>query len=159
MLVFDSMAAYYVQQATKENNTTKKIDLYKSAAQNYHEAEKINMYNPRHILGRAYYFLYEGEKMDQANAQFDFVLNQEPSNIPSLLGKACIAYNKKDYKLALTYYKKALRTNPGCPANVRYGLGLCKYLYYCIHTYTVYGKILLSRKPYTQVESPAVLLG
>ena len=110
MLVFDSMAAYYVQQATKEKNTTKKIDLYKSAAQNYHEAEKINMYNPRHILGRAYYFLYEGEKMDQANAQFDFVLNQEPSNIPSLLGKACIAYNKKDYKLALTYYKKALRS-------------------------------------------------
>ena len=119
-----------MQLATREKNTSKKNDLYKSAAQNYHEAEKIDMYNRRHILGRAYYFLYEGEKMDQANAQFDFVLNQEPSNIPSLLGKACIAYNKKDYKLALTYYKKALRTNPGCPANVRYGLGLCKYTYF-----------------------------
>merc|ERR1711913_209076 len=31
MLVFDSMAAYYVQLATKEKNTTKKIDLYKLA--------------------------------------------------------------------------------------------------------------------------------
>ena len=95
MLVFDSMAAYYVQLATKEKNTTKKVDLYKLAAQNYHEAEKINMYNPRHILGRAYYFLYEGEKMDQANAQFDFVLNQEPSNIPSLLGKKCFSSSSR----------------------------------------------------------------
>ena len=30
-------------------------------------------------------------------------------------GKACIAFNKKDYKAALAFYKKALRTNPGCP--------------------------------------------
>ena len=33
--------------------------------------------------------------MEQADAQFNFVLNQSPNNIPSLLGKACIAYNKK----------------------------------------------------------------
>ena len=30
-------------------------------------------------------------------------------------GKACIAFNKKDYKGALAFYKKALRTNPNCP--------------------------------------------
>lgn len=54
--------------------------------------------------------------MDQADAQFNFVLNQSPNNIPSLLGKACISFNKKDYKAALAYYKKALRTNATCPA-------------------------------------------
>lgn len=32
-----------------------------------------------------------------------------------LSGKACISFNKKDYRGALAYYKKALRTNPGCP--------------------------------------------
>lgn len=31
------------------------------------------------------------------------------------IGKACISFNKKDYRGALAYYKKALRTNPGCP--------------------------------------------
>merc|ERR1711962_418945 len=46
-------------------------------------------------------------------------------NIPSLLGKACIAFNKKDYKGALMNYKKALRTNPSCPASVRLGMGHC----------------------------------
>ena len=126
MEVFDSLAAYYVELARKEKKPEKKRELFTKATQYYIDADKINMYNPKHLLGRAYFCLYEGDKMDQANAQFDFVLNQEPNNIPSLLGKACIAYNKKDYKLALTYYKKALRTNPGCPANVRYGLGLCK---------------------------------
>ena len=43
------------------------------------------------------------------------------------LGKACISFNKKDYKSALTFYKKALRINPNCPANVRLGIGHCFY--------------------------------
>ena len=64
--------------------------------------------------------------MEQADAQFNFVLNQSPNNIPSLLGKACIAYNKKDFRGALAFYKKALRTNPNCPAAVR--LGTCSFL-------------------------------
>lgn len=63
--------------------------------------------------------------MEQADAQFNFVLNQSPQNIPSLLGKACIAFNKKDYRAALAFYKKALRTNPNCPAAVRLGMGHC----------------------------------
>ena len=133
MDVLDSLAAYYMELARKEKKTEKKRELITKTTQLYIDADKINMYNPKHLLARAYFCLYEGDKMDQANAQFDFVLNQEPNNIPSLLGKACIAYNKKDYKLALTYYKKALRTNPGCPANVRYGLGLCKYTYIIIN--------------------------
>lgn len=92
----------------------------------YTTADRIIMYNTKHLLGRAFFCLYEGDKMEQANAQFDFVLNQEgQSNIPALLGKACIAFNKKDYKGALAFYKKALRTNPNCPANVRLGMGHC----------------------------------
>lgn len=63
--------------------------------------------------------------MEQADAQFNFVLNQSPNNIPSLLGKACIAFNKKDYRGALAFYKKALRTNPNCPAALRLGMGHC----------------------------------
>lgn len=78
-----------------------------------------------HLLGRAYCALLEGDKMDQSESKFNFVMNQYPDNIPCLLGKACISYNKKEYKQALSYYKKALRTNPKCPAAVRVGLGHC----------------------------------
>ena len=68
------------------------------------------------------------EEEDYFHLIYD-IFFKEPNNIPALLGKACIAYNgsKKDYKGALAFYKKALRTNPNCPASVRLGLGLCEY--------------------------------
>ena len=65
-------------------------------------------YDQNHLLGRAYFCLLEGDKMDQADQQFNFVLSQSSSNIPSLLGKACIAFNRKDFKGALVNYKKVL---------------------------------------------------
>lgn len=125
MRALDMLAAYYVQEANREKNKDKKRDLFTKATFLYTTADKIIMYDQNHLLGRAYFCLLEGDKMDQADAQFNFVLNQTPSNIPSLLGKACIAFNKKDYRGALTFYRKALRTNPNCPAAVRVGIGHC----------------------------------
>ena len=81
------------------------------------------------MLGKAYLILVKGENIEQADTQFNFILNQSPNNIPSILGKARIAFNKKDYRGALIFYKKALRTtlqfNLKCPANVRLGMGHC----------------------------------
>nr|KAI8760020.1 putative RNA polymerase-associated protein CTR9 [Biomphalaria glabrata] len=125
MRSLDTLAAYYVQQAHKEKNKDKKRELFMKATLLYTTADRIIMYDQNHLLGRAYFCLLEGDKMDQADAQFNFVLNQSSNNIPSLLGKACIAFNKKDYRGALAYYKKALRTNPTCPASVRLGMGHC----------------------------------
>ncbi|KAJ8969598.1 hypothetical protein NQ314_001677 [Rhamnusium bicolor] len=125
MRALDMLAAYYVQQANREKNKDKKRDLFTKATLLYTTADKIIMYDQNHLLGRAYFCLLEGDKMEQADAQFNFVLNQSPNNIPSLLGKACIAYNKKDFRAALAFYKKALRTNPNCPASVRLGMGHC----------------------------------
>ena len=34
------------------------------------------MYDTHHILGRAYFCLLEGDKMDQAEAQFNYILQQ-----------------------------------------------------------------------------------
>ena len=125
MRAYDTLAAYYVQEANKEKNKDKKRELFTKATLLYTTADKIIMYDQNHLLGRAYFCLLEGDKMDQADQQFNFVLSQSQNNIPSLLGKACIAFNKKDYKGALAFYKKALRTNPGCPASVRLGMGHC----------------------------------
>ncbi|XP_067928007.1 RNA polymerase-associated protein CTR9 homolog [Watersipora subatra] len=125
MKALDTLAAYYVQKAHAEKNKDRKRELFTRATLLYTTADKIIMYDQNHLLGRAYFCLLEGDKMEQADAQFNFVLGQSPSNIPSLLGKACIAFNKKDYRGALAYYKKALRTNPNCPASVRLGMGHC----------------------------------
>ncbi len=47
------------------------------------------MYDPHHLLGRAYLCLLEGDKMDQAEAQFNFVLNQV-INVHVLTSTKCI---------------------------------------------------------------------
>ncbi|XP_002733846.1 RNA polymerase-associated protein CTR9 homolog, partial [Saccoglossus kowalevskii] len=125
MTALDTLAAYYVQQARKEKSKDVKKELFTQATRLYTMADKIIMYDQNHLLGRACFCLFEGDKMDQADAQFNFVLNQSPNNIPSLLGKACISFNKKDFRGALAYYKKALRTTPNCPAAVRLGMGHC----------------------------------
>ncbi|RWS11596.1 RNA polymerase-associated protein CTR9-like protein [Dinothrombium tinctorium] len=127
MRALDTLAAYYVRLANKEKNRDKKREYFQRATHLYTTADKIVMYEQNHLLGRAYFCLLEGDKMDQADAQFNFVLNQSPNNIPSLLGKACIAFNKKEYRPALAFYKKALRHNPYCPADVRLGIGHCFY--------------------------------
>ncbi|CAB3985096.1 RNA polymerase-associated CTR9 homolog [Paramuricea clavata] len=125
MICLDTLAAYYVQEAKKEKNKETKKEMFTKATQLFTMADKIIMYDQNHLLGRAYFCLLEGDKIDQADAQFNFVLAQSGNNIPALLGKACISFNKKDYKGALAYYKKALRTNPNCPAAVRLGMGHC----------------------------------
>jgi len=127
MVVLDSLAAYYVQEGRRVKDKDKKRELFTKATQLYTTADKIIMLDQNHLLGRAYFCLLEGDKMDQADAQFNFVLAQATNNIPALLGKACISFQKRDYKSSLAYYKKALRTNPNCPAEVRLGMGHCFY--------------------------------
>nr|XP_042900855.1 RNA polymerase-associated protein CTR9 homolog isoform X3 [Parasteatoda tepidariorum] len=127
MAALDKLAVYYAQQGNKEKDREKKRELFTKATLLFTTADKIIMYDLEHLLGRAYLCLLEGDKMDQADAQFNFVLNQSLNNIPSLLGKACIAFNKKDYRGALSLYKKALRTKPNCFAGVRLGMGHCFY--------------------------------
>ena len=86
MQALDTLAAYYVKKANKEKNRDKKRELFAQATVLYTNADKIIMYEPNHLVGRAHFCLSEPDKMDQADAQFTFVLNQAPTNIPSLLG-------------------------------------------------------------------------
>ncbi|CAL1299310.1 unnamed protein product [Larinioides sclopetarius] len=127
MTALDKLSAYYVQLASKEKDKNKKRELFSKATILYTAADKIFIYDLDHLLGKAYFSLLEGDKIEHAEAQFDFVLNQSINNIPSLLGKACIAFIKKDFRGALALYKRVLRNNPKCPADVRLGMGHCFY--------------------------------
>ena len=80
MVVLDSLAAYFVQQGRKERNKDQKRELFTKATQLYTTADKIIMLDQNNLLGRAYFCLLEGDKMDQADAQFNFVLAQVKIN-------------------------------------------------------------------------------
>lgn len=138
----DLLAIFYVRKAYATKNREKRRDFLARAAQKFTEVDKSEFVNIKtyssesqfHLLGRAYCCLIEGRN-DQADAQFNFVLAQqqqsgEPENVPSLLGRACIEFNKKEAtgkRNALGLYKKALQICPNCPADVRLGLGICLY--------------------------------
>lgn len=138
----DLLAIYYVRKGYATKNRERRRDYFARAAQKFTEVDKSEFINfskhgseyQFHLLGRAYCCLIEG-RTDQADAQFNFVLQQqqqsgEPENVPSLLGRACIEFNKKEVngkRNALSLYKKALQVCPNCPADVRLGLGICFY--------------------------------
>ncbi|UJR10596.1 hypothetical protein I4U23_014793 [Adineta vaga] len=122
MRCLDTLAAYYVKRGHREKAKEKKREYFTQATLLYTHADKILMYDLNHLLGRAYICLLEGDKMDQAEQQFNFVLNQMQNNIPALLGRACIAFNKKDYRQALNLYKRALKYSPENSASIRVGL-------------------------------------
>ena len=58
MKCLDTLAAYYVQEANKEKKSEKKRELFTKATILYTTADKVIMYNPRHLLGRAFFCLY-----------------------------------------------------------------------------------------------------
>lgn len=136
----DLLAIYYVRRGYQTKNREGRRDYFARAAQKFTEVDKSEIINKHgseyqfHLLGRAYCCLIEGRN-DQADAQFTFVLQQqqqsgEPENVPSLLGRACIEFNKKEAsgkRTALSLYRKALQICPNCPADVRLGLGVCFY--------------------------------
>jgi RNA polymerase-associated protein CTR9 len=121
----DTLAAYYVQLANRERSKDLKKEHCARATNLYTSGDKISMYEADHLLSRAYFCLLEADKLDQADAQFNFVLSTNPGSVPALVGKACIAFNKKDYKNALNLYKRALKASAQAPAGVRLGMALC----------------------------------
>ena len=128
MVCLDKLAAYYVEKAKTEKDAKIKDELRAQATQLYTMADKINMYNPSHLLGRACFCFQDPNKIDQAEQQFAFVLEQDKHNIQAMLGKAAIAYEKKDYKGSVKWYRQALRTDPSSKdPSVRLGLGICYY--------------------------------
>ncbi|MES1905357.1 MAG: protein required for normal CLN1 and CLN2 G1 cyclin expression, partial [Paramarteilia canceri] len=125
MLLLDTIAAYYAQAGQREKQLELKKEYFNKATLIYNNADKIIMYDENHLVGRAYFCLIEGEKIAQADSQFNFVINQNPKNLKALIGKAYIYFHKRDFKSALNLFKKALRINPNAPADIRIGIGHC----------------------------------
>uniref|UniRef100_A0A5S6QAZ3 TPR_REGION domain-containing protein n=1 Tax=Trichuris muris TaxID=70415 RepID=A0A5S6QAZ3_TRIMR len=123
----DTLAAYYLMMAQKQTKPDSRSEYLSKATMLYSTADNIHMFEDYHLLGRAYFCLLEGttQKVEQADAQFCFVLDKDPNNVAAMLGRAAIMYKRGDYNAALSMYRKALRTAPNCPSEVRLGLAYC----------------------------------
>lgn len=106
MSALDLLAAFYVQKAHKEKAKERKRELFHKATTLYTTADKIVMYDQNHLLGRAFFFLLEGENIVQADNQLQFILNQNSNNVPAILGKyliwnKCFPISNKPYLFLL----------------------------------------------------------
>lgn len=63
--------------------------------------------------------------LDDAAKSFDAVLGEKPTNLVALLGKARIAYARKQYAQALKLFQQVLQLGPTSRPDPRVGIGLC----------------------------------
>uniref|UniRef100_A0A914ZB19 Tetratricopeptide repeat protein n=2 Tax=Panagrolaimus superbus TaxID=310955 RepID=A0A914ZB19_9BILA len=125
MRCMDLLAAYYVKKGRSFRNEKERKELFGKATVLYTTADKLMMYDPSHLIGRAYFCLLEAVKSGQAKAQFDYVINYRPSDTSAIIGRALENYASGEYTAALAFFRKALKMKPDLPAEVRLGFGHC----------------------------------
>ncbi|TFK74286.1 RNA polymerase II-associated protein [Pluteus cervinus] len=117
-------------RADKLANTKTKGEYYTSAAQHINTGDRTAA-DASETVGTTVAFLTRGiyqlsmRSWDDARRSFQGVLDQKPTNIAALLGKARAAYGDKNYRDALKIYQEVLRYSPNCLPDPRVGIGLC----------------------------------
>jgi RNA polymerase-associated protein CTR9 len=119
-------ASYYLRQGRLANDKVQKHKLFNQAAQLFGRANGIDSKEEITWAGRAFCFLFRNEP-GRAGDQFQALLDQNPNNIPALLGQATILFQNQKYNEACTLYKKVIKLNPDCPPSVRIGLANCYF--------------------------------
>jgi RNA polymerase-associated protein CTR9 len=125
MHCMDLLAAYYVKKGRSYRNEKERKEYFGKATVLYTTADKLLMYEPSHLCGRAYFCLLEAVKSGQAKAQFDYVINYRPTDASAIIGRALENYSSGEYTAALAFFRKALKMKPDLPAEVRLGFGHC----------------------------------
>ncbi|KAL7281504.1 hypothetical protein ACG7TL_004819 [Trametes sanguinea] len=101
----------------------------KEAARIFNEGERLASQNGQSgtmlaVLTRGILNMSSGQ-WDDAARTFDSVLAEKPTNVIALLGKAKIAYARRQFPQALKLFQKVLQLNPNCRPDPRIGIGLC----------------------------------
>jgi RNA polymerase-associated protein CTR9 len=125
MRCMDLLAAYYVKKGRSFRNEKERKEYFSKATVLYTTADKLMMYDPQHLVGRAYFCLLEAVKSGQAKAQFDYVINYRPTDTSAIIGRALENYVSGEYNAALAFFRKALKMKPNLPPEVRLGFGHC----------------------------------
>lgn len=64
-------------------------------------------------------------ELDDASRSLEVVLGAKPTNVVALLGKARIAYARKQYPQSLRLFQQVLQLKPDAQPDPRVGIGLC----------------------------------
>ncbi|TBU31622.1 RNA polymerase II-associated protein [Dichomitus squalens] len=122
LILTDAVHDRMVAERTRE-------DYYKEGTMYFNSGERVAAeYGESHMmlssLTRGILQLSSGQ-WDDAARTFDSVLSDKPTNVVALLGKAKIAYARRQYTQSLKLFQRVLQLNPTCLPDPRIGIGLC----------------------------------
>jgi RNA polymerase-associated protein CTR9 len=127
--ILNALATYYTKLSRITTDKVKSVEYHRQASFLYNKADKIDVNEEITWVGKGISQLFlrkrTADSLERADKQFQTVLEQNPNNIPALLGKACILFKKGKYQETLEKYKQVITLNPGCPASVRLGIANC----------------------------------
>ncbi|KZT10920.1 RNA polymerase II-associated protein [Laetiporus sulphureus 93-53] len=120
-----------LQDAREDTMTSEKPrdEYYKDAAQYFNSGEKAaaesgDIGTMLSILTRG--VLQMGTRaMDDSMRSFEGVLEDKPTNLVALLGKAKILYARRQFPQSLKLFQTVLKLSPHCLPDPRIGIGLC----------------------------------
>lgn len=124
--MLSAYAAYHASLGVQEHDEEKKTAHFNKADECYAKADSIDPANEDALVGKGFLYFSRGDEK-RALDNFLIVRNMNHHNIPAILGEATLKYNKGDHHGALQSFQDVLKSDPGCPANVRLGIALCLY--------------------------------
>ncbi|KAH8305873.1 hypothetical protein KR018_000381, partial [Drosophila ironensis] len=77
------------------------------------------------LVTKGYAFMLTARRGAEADAHFLHVLRNNTANLPSLIGRGCLAYNRQEYVASLGYFKSVLMHQPRGPVDIRVGIAHC----------------------------------
>ncbi|OQV18381.1 RNA polymerase-associated protein CTR9-like protein [Hypsibius exemplaris] len=125
----DLLANYYTLQFMEKKAEKERKELRDRIKELFVQVDKLFLYSRYHLLVRGFFTLLDHSQGDIKGAatQFDYVLLSAPNDALALQGRGMVAFQQKDYKKALTCFKKVLQHHPGCSADIRVGIGHCLF--------------------------------
>lgn len=120
------LAQLKIMKAKRESATGPRSTYLSQANDHLLDARKVDDSEQLVHLGFGMLFLAKGDIKGAQDAFFKAskLKNNNKTNISGHLALAALSYSKNP-KEALSLYREALRSSPGCPAEVRVGIGAC----------------------------------
>ena len=118
------IGSMYIRNALLEGNNKKKfMELLEEATSKFNESDRLDSHDILTLLGKGVLLMIK-RNFDSAGYHFNLVLEQDSYCFTALNALAVIAFERKEYKEALGYFRKIIKNSSFVPFFVRLGISL-----------------------------------
>lgn len=101
-----------------------KVTALKEFRNYLNKSDKLEINQKRSFALKGFYYFFQGD-FKQSVKYFDNARDIDPYYLPHMLGRGLVEYQRKDYKLALGYFKQVFQLYRHIMPKAAYIMGLC----------------------------------